>query len=205
MVATEQKDGARRGARPGQRKQAAWRRDPTILDRLRSVERMKLDGWSNLRIATSLGVVEATIRNDVRRLEEMWLEALGSTQEALRAAKVAELTEVYRRAIASAEFDQACERAVLFGDQVDFDGEKKEVLRNADGEATFKGNRVGALNVARQAIMDIAKVLGLIVEKVAPTDAQGNDLSLADLAARAREARAEREARERSDPPTGSA
>lgn len=163
---------------------------------MRSVERMKLDGWSNLRISTSLGVAEATIRNDVRRLEGLWIEALSSTQQALRAAKVTELTEVYRRTIAAAEFDQACERAVLFGDEVDLDGDGKtrQVLRNADDEASFKGNKVGALNVARQAIMDIAKVLGLIVEKVAPTDAQGNDLSLAELAARAREARAEREA-----------
>ncbi len=162
---------------------------------------MKLDGWSNLRIATTLSVAEGTVRNDVRRLESLWLEALSSTQEALRAAKVAELTEVYRRAIASAEFDQACERAVLFGDEVDVEGEKKAVLRNDDGEATFKGNKVGALNVARQAIMDIAKVLGLIVDKIAPTDGKGNDLSLADLAARAREARAEREARERGADP----
>jgi hypothetical protein len=82
------------------------------------------------------------------------------------------------------------------GEEVDLEGVKKLVIRNADGEATFKGNKVGALNVARQAVMDIAKIMGLIVDKVAPTDGKGNDLTLADLAARAREARAERVARE---------
>jgi DNA-binding CsgD family transcriptional regulator len=188
--------GARRGARPGQRRQRAWKRDPEILARLQRVERMRLDGWSNLRIAAALDVAEGTIRNDVRRLEDLWLESLCDNQERLRAARVAELTELYRRAIASADFDQLCERAVLFGGEVDLEGVKKLVLRNADGEATFKGNKVGALNVARQAVMDIAKIMGLIVDKVAPTDGKGNDLTLADLAARAREARAEREARE---------
>lgn len=192
---TEQQTGARRGARPGHRAQRAWKRDPEILARLQRVERLRLDGWSNLRIAGELGVAESTIRNDVKRLEGIWLEGLCATQDRLRAARVAELTELYRRALASADFDQACERAVLFGEEIVIEGTKKAVLRNADGEATFKGNKVGALNVARQAVMDIAKIMGLIVDKVAPTDSEGNTLTLADLAARAREARAQREAR----------
>lgn len=42
--------------------------------------------------------------------------------------------------------------------------------------------------------MDAAKVLGIVVDKVTPTDADGNTMNLAELAARAREERARREA-----------
>ena len=61
-----------------------------------------------------------------------------------------------------------------------------------NGAARFSSQRVAALNAAREAIVAKAKLLGLVVDKVAETDPQGNALDLAQLAALAREARAAR-------------
>ncbi len=186
---------AKRGARKGRKGQLPWRRDREILERMERVERLHVGGMSCRAIAKSIGVNERTIRLDVGRLTELWIERVGATQEEHRAKAAAVLEEVTRRAFAAAEFDQRCERAVLFGEDVDLDGDgTKLTLRDEDGGASFKGQKVAALNLARQSIMDWAKLMGVVVDKVAQTDGEGNDLSLADLAARAREARAEREA-----------
>lgn len=187
---------ARRGAPKGRKGQIPWRKDREILDRMERVERLHVGGMSCRAIAKSIGVNERTIRLDVGRLTELWIERVGATQEEHRAKAAAVLEEVTRRAFAAAEFDQWCERAVLFGEDVDLDGDgtMHPVQRGKDGDASFKGQKVAALNLARQSIMDWAKLMGVVVDKVAQTDGEGNDLSLADLAARAREARAEREA-----------
>lgn len=187
---------AKRGARKGRKGQLPWRRDRDILERMERVERLHVGGMSCRAIAKSMSVNERTIRLDVGRLTELWIERVGATQEEHRAKAAAVLEEVTRRAFEAAEFDQRCERAVLFGEDVELDGDGKRhsVHRGEDGDASFKGQKVAALNLARQSIMDWAKLMGVVVDKVAQTDGEGNDLSLADLAARAREARAEREA-----------
>lgn len=188
---------AKRGARKGRKGQLPWRKDRDVIDRMERVERLHVGGMSCRAIARSIGVNERTIRLDVGRLSELWLERVGATQEFCRAKAAAVLEEVTRRAFEAADFDQRCERAVLFGEAVDLDGDgtmRTAVPRGEDDKASFKGNRVGALNLARQSTMDWAKIMGVVVDKVAQTDGQGNDLSLADLAARAREARAQREA-----------
>ncbi len=187
---------AKRGARKGRKGQVPWRKDRDILDRMERVERLHVGGASCRAIARALGVNERTIRLDVGRLSELWVERVGATQEEHRAKAAAGLEEVTRRAFAAAEFDERCERAILFNEQVDLygDGVMRTPKYNDDGEAGYKGQKVASLNLARQSIMDWAKLMGVVVDKVAQTDGQGNDLSLADLAARAREARAEREA-----------
>lgn len=142
--------------------QRSWRRDPAILARMHEVERRHLAGQPNTTIAAALGVDEGTIRNDLKRLSEHWLERIGETQETLRAAVTAELEDVRRRSIQAAEFDEMAERAVLFDGP---DEEGRQVERPEKGSVSFKGGKAAALSNARQASMDKAKLLGLIVEK----------------------------------------
>lgn len=151
------------------RKSVAWRRDPAILARLREVERRHLAGQTNVAVAESLGVDETTIRRDLDRLRELWLEQTRSEQADLRARVLAELEDVRTRAIAAAEFDEQCERAVLFGDA--------RVIRDDKGSATFRGNKAAALGQARQASMDKAKILGIVVDKASIAGPDGAPLT----------------------------
>ena len=151
------------------RKSVAWRRDPLILARMRDVERRHLAGQTNVAIADVLGVDEATIRNDMKRLAELWLEQTRAEQTDLRARVLAELEDVRTRAIAAAEFDEQCERAVLFGDA--------RVIRDDKGSATFRGNKAAALGQARQASMDKAKILGIVVDKASIAGPDGAPLT----------------------------
>lgn len=164
---------------PRGRRSVHWRRDPVILARMRNVERRHLKGETNVAIAEALGVDEITIRRDLDRLRELWLEQTKEDQSTIRAQVVAELDDTRRRAIEAAEWDQDCEEAVLFGNG--------RVYRDQKGSAQFRGQKAQALNVARQATMDKAKVLGIVVDKVAPTDADGKTLDLASLVLLARE------------------
>jgi hypothetical protein len=167
-------------ARP---KQTAWRDDETILARLPEVERRHLRGDSNVAIADALGVAEVTIRRDIERIRKLWRERTGESIEDMKAAAVAELEDVRRRALHAAEFDERMERAVLLGEKID----DREVYRDDKGSASFRGNKAGSLAQARQAAMDKAKILGIVVDKVAPTDADGKTLDLAALVLKARE------------------
>lgn len=142
---------------PRGRKSLPWRRDPIILARLRDVERRHLSGQTNVAIAAALNVDEITVRRDLDRLRELWLEQTKESQADLRAQMLAKLEDVRVRALQAAEFDERCERAVLFGDE--------QVYRDDKGSATFRGNKAGALAQARQATMDQAKLLGLVIEK----------------------------------------
>lgn len=150
-----------------------WDRDPIVLDRLPKVERYHLAGRLNTQIAAILGVDESTIREDLKRLKGIWLRRVGDKQEEMRAAVVAELDDTRHRAIAQAEWDEFCERAVLFDDPTMPDSEMKQlgldtqlrVSRDEKGSATFRGQKAASLNVARQATMDKAKVLGLVIDK----------------------------------------
>jgi hypothetical protein len=183
----------KRGRREG-RARLPWRRDPVILARLVEVERRNLIGERNTAIALALKVDEQTIRADLSRIRELWLEDTKAEIAALKARKVAELEEVKRQAFGAAAFDEMCERAVLFNEPfVGKDGKAGRVYRDSKGSAQFRGNKAAALGQARAAIMDQAKVLGLVVDKVSPTDDEGHTLDLATLLQRAR---ALREARD---------
>lgn len=172
-------------SKPRGRKSVAWRRDPVILARLRDVEKRHLANETNVAIADALGVDEITVRRDIERLRELWLERTKAEQEETRARVIAELEDVRTRAIAAAEFDEQCERAVLFGDPIDDpDGNSMTVYRDKKGSAQFRGNKAAALAQARQATMDKAKILGVVVDKTALTDAQGDDLPIDELMAR---------------------
>jgi hypothetical protein len=168
------------------RKSVPWRRDPIILARLQDVERRHLAGHTNVAIAAALNVDEATVRNDLKRLGELWLERTAADQAEQRALVLAKLEDVRTRALAAAEFDEMCERAVLFGDPIEDaeEGRRRIVYRDDKGSASFRGNKAASLNAARQATMDQAKLLGLVVDKVAPTNGAGDDIPLADLMAR---------------------
>lgn len=175
--------------KPRAGKRIPWRTDPAILNRLPEVERRHLRGQHNTTIAAALGLSEAAIRLDLKRLNELWLERTGGRVEDMRARAVAELFDVKDRALRAAEFDELAERAVLFGHPVyDDDGNALTVQRDDKGSASFRGNKAAALGQARQAVMDAAKLMGLVVDKVAPTDAGGQTLDLAALLALARTA-----------------
>lgn len=152
--------------------------------RLPDVERRHLARQSNYTIATALGVDEGTVRQDLKHLRELWLERIKDDQEHLRARVVASLADVASRALAAAEFDEEAERAVLYGE--DANGREVYVRRDEKGSAQFRGNKAAALGQARQAIMDQAKVLGLVVDKTALTDTAGNTMTMAALIAVAR-------------------
>lgn len=151
------------------RKSVPWRRDPGILARLREVERRHLAGMTNVAVAEALDVDETTIRRDLERLRELWLEQTRAEQAEQRARVLAELEDVRTRAIAAAEFDEQCERAVLFGDA--------RVIRDDKGSATFRGNKAAALGQARQASMDKAKILGVVVDKASIAGPDGAPLT----------------------------
>ncbi len=136
-----------------------------MLRRLLEVERRHLAGHPNTLIAAALEVDEKTIRDDLKRLQQLWKERIQGTQEELRAAKLAELADVKQRAIAAAEWDRDCEAAVLFNDPVEDAGGQRIVVRDGDGRAQFRGQKAQALNVARQAVMDAAKILGIVIDK----------------------------------------
>lgn len=165
--------GLSNGGHTRGRKSVPWRRDLVILARLPEVERRHFAGQPNTMIAQALGVDEITIRRDLDRLRELWAERIADTQEALRAAKLAELVDVKHRAIRAAEWDEFCERAVLFDDKDLADVDLKRlgldpslrVSRDEKGSATFRGQKAASLNVARQAVMDQAKILGLVIDK----------------------------------------
>jgi len=155
--------------KPRGRKSVHWRRDPVILARLREVERRHLAGDTNVSIAATLGVDEATIRNDLGRLRELWLEQTAAEQSDMRARVIAELEDVRTRAIQAAEWDEEAERAVLFGDG--------RVYRDDKGSAQFRGNKAAALGQARQASMDKAKILGIVVDKASIAGPDGAPLT----------------------------
>lgn len=165
------KQAPRRTTRAGGR--LPWRKDPIVLARLPKVERYHLAGRLNTQIAELLGVDEKTIRDDLKRIQETWLEAAKADIVALRAETVAELNDTRHRAIAQAEWDEFCERAVLFDDPTMPDSEMTRygldpalrVSRDEKGSATFRGQKAASLNVALQATMGKAKVLGLIIDK----------------------------------------
>jgi hypothetical protein len=143
------------------RKGIPWRRDLAILQRLPEVERRHLAGQANVAIAAALGVDEGTVRADLKRLQELWRERVAEAVEDLRAKAVVELDDLKRLALEAAAWDLACERAVLYGEGED----GRDVLRDDKGGASFRGQKAQALNVARQAVMDKAKLLGLVVER----------------------------------------
>jgi hypothetical protein len=175
-------------ANPRGRKRVAWRRDPVILARLPNIERLHLAGRSNVAIGIELDMPEATVRDDLGRLRDLWLERTATAQDENRARALAELEDVRVRALEAAEWDQMCERAVLFDDLPEpeattLDGKpaRRSVYRDAKGSAQFRGKKAAALAQARQAVMDKAKLLGLVVDKAALTDSQGDDLPLDEL------------------------
>lgn len=166
---------------PRGRKAVHWRRDPVILARLPTVERLHLAGRPNVAIAAELDVDEITIRRDLDRLRELWLERTAAEQDANRARVLAELEDVRVRAIEAAEWDQACEKAVLFGGSIEDEDGPNSVYRDKKGSAQFRGNKAAALKVAHDATMSKAKIQGIVVDKVSPTDSDGKDLPLSEL------------------------
>lgn len=166
VMADSAQETPRPRRRDGQNRQLPWREDLVVLVRLLEVEKRHLAGHPNRLIAAALGVDEKTIRDDLKRLKALWLERIKGTQEELRGKKVAELADIKQRSIAAAEWDQDCERAVLYGETIpDDNGGARSVYRDEKGSATFRGQKAQALNVARQAVMDQAKILGLVVDK----------------------------------------
>lgn len=126
---------------------------------------MHIHRLSNREIGRRLGVSEMTIRRDVERLHELWLERTAADQSVLRAQVIAELDDVADRALKAAEWDHQAEMAVLYGVGVEIDGQPRQVYRDVKGAAQFRGQKAAALAVVRAARMDKAKVLGIVVDK----------------------------------------
>lgn len=142
-----------------------WREDHAILERLRQVEPLHLRHRSNREIARQLGVSEMTIRRDLERLRELWLEQTQADQATLRAKLTADLEDVARLAQEAYAWDKQAEEAVLYGVEVDVGGRPRQVYRDEKGSAQFRGGKAQALNVLRQARMDQGKVLGVVQDK----------------------------------------
>ncbi len=163
-----------------------WRQDGAILARLEEVDRLHLNGWSNRAIARHLKVNEWTIRVDIGRLQELWLERAGETVLRLRAECVRRLDAIYWQAMRDAEHDRQYERWVLFG--IPPDDMDPATVPPRDGRVTFKSDKAHNLDIARQAIMDMAKLLGLA--RPPQPDQDGQRMTLADLMRAHRESQA---------------
>lgn len=148
------------------RKSVPWREDPEIRARLLKVEPLALEGQTNLAIADALGVTEVTIRRDRKRLQELWLEQAGGEIKRRRLVRIAQLEEVHRKSMALAERHEAIMLAVLTGGDVD----GKPLATSLDGMSVrlpdFKGQTAQLIKEARQALVDAAKIEGLVLEKV---------------------------------------
>lgn len=158
-------------------KRVPWRQDRSILERLLTVEERVLAGEHNTAIAAALGVTESTIRWDRQRLQELWREQVGGEVRARRLVRIAELEALRDEALTVARRHERFGQAVLVGEPID----GKPLARDDRGKVEFRGQTAQLLQTARQAIMDAAKVEGLVVEKVSPTDADGRTLDLAAL------------------------
>lgn len=161
--------------KPRGRKSIPWHRDPVILERMAKVQRLTLHGKSNREIGRRLGVEEGTIRLDIARLKEQWTKQIDQDAVKLRAGIIAELEDNRTLSLEAAGTDELYTRAVLFGEavpytDVDEDGNETEkwltVQYDDKGSAKFTGQKAQHLANARQASMDKAKVLGVIVDKV---------------------------------------
>jgi len=162
-----------------------WRDDPEVMARLVETERLHVRGLSNYAIARELGVSEGTIRNDLGRIQTLWAERVGDDIIALRARVVAELDAVRLRALQAAEFDNDAERAILLDTPlVDADGTPRKIVSRGRNGVHFNGSKASALAVARQATLDKAKILGLLVDKIAPTTPDGQESYVDALMAR---------------------
>lgn len=183
-----------------------WKRDPVILARLEKVERMLLEGITNRqRIANALGVDAITIARDKQRLQLLWNARLGHKVEEMRAERIAALQHLVKVAYEGFEEDRRRIQSVLFDEPyeiVDCPGKQDHagngvlcmaphkfqvrVARPMNGSAQYKGQGAALLETSRKAIMDAAKLMGLVVDKVSPTDASGQTLDLATLVMSAR-------------------
>jgi hypothetical protein len=181
--------------RPRGRKKIPWRKDRALLTQIADVDRRRLRGESIPSIALVVGVSETTVKEHVRRATALFRERTADAVEEDRAEKIRVLEEIIRCALGQARFDYEAAKAVLFGTVAhDMDGAELEVrlpeippdFQGVIKMPDFRGQPAAALNVARQALMDVAKLRGLVVEKVAPTDAAGNTLDLASLVQLAR-------------------
>lgn len=186
------------GGRTEGQKAIRWDRDPAILDRMRKVGEMHLQGASLNAISIKLEVSYQTVKKDLDRLSQQWRDqALGELED-MRARAIVELTQIKVKALEAAGFDMTAESAILFG--LNPDGTPlanalqrpehydKEGNLIGYGSVSFRGNKAAALQAARAAIMDIAKLQGIVIDKVSPTDAKGNTLDLAALVLRAQQA-----------------
>ena len=153
-----------------------WRSDPEVLRRLPEVEARHLRRMPRALIAQELRISEATVKRDLAHIGELWRERVGVDVADLKARAVRELDGLRELAMTALAFDQAAERAVLFDEPVTLGGRQLRVYRDAKGSAEFRSSKAALIAQARQAVMDQAKLLGLVVEKVSPTNAAGGDL-----------------------------
>ncbi len=195
---------------------SAWQRNPNILQRMRQVERLRLERLSNLAIAARLHVDEATIRTDLERLQELWAAELGAELARLRGEHVAAVDHLLRTCVDLLRRDEQYTQAVLFNTPVrvlcpgrqehrtdnllakDFPGDPawqwgtvfsctvphkitKRIYHDDKGAAQYR--RIGGqvLQVIQKALMDRARVVGLVAEK--RTD-DGDGMSLPDALAK---------------------
>jgi hypothetical protein len=118
------------------KKPVAWRRDPLILQRLVRVENLHLMNITNVAIGEQLGVTEATIRNDLKRLAVLWRERAGDDIQAQKDRSIA----IYRKV-------------------------QNEAFRAFQAAKDTSLNRGSYLNTIKTSEDSIAKVLGLAPDK----------------------------------------
>lgn len=167
----------------------SWRKDPIILSRIHTVQELRFKGLNNQKIASRLKISEGTVRLDLGRLAQLWADDISRDEKSLRAEKIAELKDIKGKAISIAEWDQMCERAVLFDEQPSDDEitvlvsdppRRMIIHRDAKDAAMFRGAKAQSLDVARKATMDGAKLLGLDKDK-GSTDEGGSMAALIEI------------------------
>ena len=82
--------------RPG-KKSIPWRDDPDIMQRLLLVEDYILAGSRNTEVAKLLKIAEGTVRNDRKRIAELWQDEVASEIAAMRQRSIAQMRRLQRQ------------------------------------------------------------------------------------------------------------
>lgn len=143
-------------------KQTPWRADPATLERIILVDERVVQGQTNVAIAEALGVDEKTIRKDRARLQELWLEQAGGEVRRRRLLRIAQLEALHSDLLKVARRHERMLSAVLTGGKID----GKVVTRDQFGRVEIRVQTAQLLGQARAVLMDLAKIEGLVIEKI---------------------------------------
>ncbi len=149
-------------------------RKTEIAQRRKQVAELYVQGWTQVAIAEKLGAGQATICNDLQRLQQEWRASRLRDFDAARELEIQKLDRLEREAWAAWERSQKPSQSAEFKDDATSTPSKKKV-KNQVGDPRF-------LVVVHQAIASRRALLGLDVLPALPKEETNGDT--ADRASR---------------------